>query len=47
MSLQLGIGVIAALCGLWFVYRDYRRAPPPDLLPPPDKSCERNRVECV
>lgn len=38
-------GVAVALAIAWFLIRDHRRKP--EVLPPPDKACERNPVEAV
>lgn len=45
MSAQLGIGLAAFLLACWWLYREHRK--PSDLLPPPDKSCQRGSVEAV
>jgi hypothetical protein len=45
VSIQCGIGAIAALVALWIAYRS--RGRDADLLPPPDPSCQRGTVESV
>lgn len=45
MSPRLAMGIISALIGIWIAYRS--RGTGPRCLPPPDKACQRNTVECV
>lgn len=45
MTLRLAIGLISALVAIWIAYRS--RGNGPEILPKPDKACDRNTVECV
>jgi hypothetical protein len=46
MDPRFAIGCIAALCAIWILYRIHRHGEP-EVLPAPDKACERNSVEAV
>jgi hypothetical protein len=46
MDVRLALGCIAALCALWWIYREHRHDAP-EVLPPPDPACARNSVEAV
>lgn len=45
MSLRLAFGLINFLLICWIAYRS--RGTGPEVLPKPDKACERGTVECV
>lgn len=45
MDCELGFACIVALLAGWIAYR--MRGYGPEVLPPPDKACERNSVEAV
>jgi hypothetical protein len=45
MDMRLAIGIISGLLAIWIAYRS--RGAGPSVLPPPDKACDRNTVECA
>jgi hypothetical protein len=46
MDVRLAIGCLSALCAIWILYRTHRHDEP-EVLPAPDKACDRGTVEAV